>query len=165
MGSGKVGQMLRVKKAPVGEWEWCFGSEGETIKRREHGGGGAPGVLCLPHLTCSGTRSALAERAPTFLRTESGSRQTCPSQQQHDSLADRKLWGNERIHLLDFSESVFRNYPLWCHKRHRYPDPWPLSELSVGFTNWLCVKIVAVSVFRKVGQHKSTKKKTKIWRV
>lgn len=36
-GSGKVGQMLRVKKAPVGEWEWCFGSEGETIKRREHG--------------------------------------------------------------------------------------------------------------------------------
>ena len=44
--SGKVGQMLRVREAPVGYWEWWFGSECGTIKGRD----GEAGALLSPDL-------------------------------------------------------------------------------------------------------------------
>lgn len=39
--SGKVGQMLRVREAPVGYWEWWFGRERGTIKGGDGRGQGS----------------------------------------------------------------------------------------------------------------------------
>lgn len=50
--------MLRVKEAPVGYWEWWFGRECGTIKRRD----GEARVLLSLHLTCPGTCSASSEK-------------------------------------------------------------------------------------------------------
>lgn len=149
-GSGKVGQMLRVKEAPVGECEWCFGSEGETIKRREHGGPGFSAYHTWPALEHVLPYRRGNTGGPSFLSTEVGSRQTCPSQRQRDSLSAQDLWGNETItafYLLHFWEILCRNYSWWCHKGPWYPDqasgniPVPMLTSSC----WLCMQMAGAS--------------------
>lgn len=160
-GSGKVGQMLRVKKAPVGEWEWCFGSEGETIKRREHGGAEVRGgsLFTTPDLLWN-TFSLIGENRIGAQRS-SALKVGEDKRVQANSNMILRLTENSG-EMREFTGLTFLKV---CSQTNRYvtrgtdTQTRPLTIfLTQRWFHQLTVKIGPASVFRKEGKTKVPRK-------
>lgn len=162
----------RLSAMGVVKWDRCWGlkrpqwesendaSAARVRQLRDENMGGAEGSLFTTPDLLRNTFSLIGESRIGLLRSFALKVGEDKRVQANSNMilwlteSSREMREFTRLTLLKVcSETIFsQGAPI------RGPDHWPFSSPSVGFTNWLCVKIAAASVFRKEGNTKEPKK-------